>query len=510
MFSNIGDIHINLHNQNLNELTFIPICRALAKIGTHIISLDLSFNPLFKDCCVTHLELVLKASPSLAYVTLEKTGISELGATTLIKCMSNMNAIKSLNMGSNKLSEKFFERLGSVFNEGKFMTMEALNLSNTKMSERSAVMLLVPLVENSNIEKLNLSMNCLRYKAASCLLTMLTTHPRSALKHADLTYNSISKSLLQAIEGELMKKQQDANKTLSDQVEISGINPICEISNGFRANGRAQKDNSGNELEILMDHMSGNKENVGFDKNIVRIRCTKPVIPDEKNVDLELGQYSPQNAPDPREEIETDAAVLQENKINEELEQINEECGPKFLRKKGSLPGEGNDPRARILKGKRSATPNEVGSQETEVLRVENENVGQRREKRSPLKSTATFINTEAEHEVDSGQPAVLREMQGYNNYENMREKILRSKNNAKELHPFYARQKKEGSTGSLVQSERSEEVQCSSKRKPQKVQTVILEELEEEPKKESFVGEDLELEVEAQTTPPEYIIISV
>eukprot|EP01022_Parablepharisma_sp_SALTPOND_P020140 TRINITY_DN3582_c0_g1_i1.p2 TRINITY_DN3582_c0_g1~~TRINITY_DN3582_c0_g1_i1.p2 ORF type:complete len:721 (+),score=63.46 TRINITY_DN3582_c0_g1_i1:1103-3265(+) len=226
-------IHINLHNQGLNELTFMPISKALSKVGPHIISLDLSFNLLFKDCCVVHLENVLRTSTNLAYLTLEKTGITDQGGINIIKSLAMTSTIKSLNISSNKFSDKFFDRLATTFKEGKLQALEALNLSNTKMNEKHAIALFLPLIQCSNVEKLNLSMNSLRYKAGSCLITLLTTNPKSALKHVDLSYNPLSKSLLEAIEMELVKKQNEANKTITDQAEISGINPIMDTKNAF-------------------------------------------------------------------------------------------------------------------------------------------------------------------------------------------------------------------------------------------------------------------------------------
>jgi len=229
--------HIDLQGHNLNELIFIPISKALSKIGPHIFSLDISFNPLFKDSCVTYLKKTLQMSVNLNYLSVEKTGITDRGALTIIECLTVTNAIRSLNIGSNKLGEKFIEGLVQVFEENKLQTLEDLNMSNLRLNEKDAITLLTPLVQYSNIEKLNLSMNQLKHKAGTHLINLLESEEKSVLKHVNLLYNPIDKSLLEAIELELTKRQNEANRTLTNQEEITGINPIMSSDNkkfGYR------------------------------------------------------------------------------------------------------------------------------------------------------------------------------------------------------------------------------------------------------------------------------------
>jgi hypothetical protein len=221
--------HIDLQGHNLNELTFLPISKALSKIGPHIFSLDVSFNPLFKDSCVVYMKKVLQTSVNLNYLSLEKTGITDHGALTIIECLTVTNTIRSLNIGSNKLGEQFIEGLAQVFEEDKLQILEDLNISNLNLNEKDAITLLTSLVQYSNIEKLNLSMNQLKHKVGTHLLNLLAGE--GTLKHINLLYNPMGKSLLEAIELELAKRQNEANKTLTNQEEITGINPVMNSDN---------------------------------------------------------------------------------------------------------------------------------------------------------------------------------------------------------------------------------------------------------------------------------------
>ncbi len=462
----IEAIHINLCNQNLNELTFMPISKALVKIGPNVLSLDLSFNLLFKDCCVTHLESVLRANNGLEYITIEKTGISEAGACSLIRALAGIPTLRSLNIASNKLSERFFERLGTLFSEGRMSSMEALNLSNTKMSEKSAVSLFVPLIENSHVEKLNLSMNCLRYKAGSCLLTLLTTQPRAALKYVDLTYNSISKSLLQAIEAELFKRQHDANKTLSDQVELSGINPICESAGPVhtpdvqsREQQREQEASSGAELALLIDNMpaAGNKENA--ETTQFEASGKEVTVPDTRSM-CEEEAYN----------------ILREKALNHFLVANRKPCEAE---KKASSSSQ---QRSMDQCCTFHENPAEPRAQPQEVVDVDQSepqpteeelaqfrqmaDSGSRQKRGSPLKATASFQSLGSE-EAGSGS------------YEDMRSKIMHNKNSAQALHPFYAHMRRPESEASDSAADTFETQQPAPPQQQQ--QTVIVEELEED-----------------------------
>ena len=84
-YSSDRTVSINLHNRALEECTIIPIMKTLEKIGFDILLLDFSFNISFNDDCVVHLRKVLISAEQLIYLTLEKTGISDLGGITITK-----------------------------------------------------------------------------------------------------------------------------------------------------------------------------------------------------------------------------------------------------------------------------------------------------------------------------------------------------------------------------------------------------------------------------------------
>ncbi len=379
---------MNLHGQNLSEASFVPIARTLSKIGGHILSLDLSFNPLFRDSCVTALESVLRTSPSLAYITLEKTGLSETGATSLLRCMAQMGTIKSLNLGSNKLTDRFFERLGALFSADKLLSIESLNLSNTKMSEKAAMTLLVPIVERSCVERLNLSMNGLRCKTGSCLLSLLSTQAKSKLRCVDLGYNPIGRSLLQAIEAELVRK-----RSVKDQ-----INEFCTPK---EPEPRPQDDSLGCEES--------------------RISAEQNTVPD------------PEEKLEPAEE-EVYNVVLENTQEPAKLQTEAEEAQCTFDR----APEEAEKP---------------VGNEEniTPGFADKLPPAQSRQGRGSPLRETASFQNCESDTDK-SGTKKTLTSALGTTgklsansnyDYEKIRAKILESKNNALDFHPFYSRLRK-------------------------------------------------------------------
>ena len=224
-------VHINLCNQHLNEILFIPISKSLCKIGPSIIRLDLSFNLAFNDCCSIHLERVLRYCSKLELLTLEKTGISDQGGVCILKALGN---IKNLNMSSNKLSEKFMDRMGAEFKAGRLQNLQILNLSNLKMNEKGAISLFEPLIQSSKVETLNVSMNCLKFKTGSFLINLLREYKESPLIQLNLEYNSMSKALLKEIDEELNKKrlgseeiykiaENDAIEEESQEVPIKDI-----------------------------------------------------------------------------------------------------------------------------------------------------------------------------------------------------------------------------------------------------------------------------------------------
>lgn len=225
-------IYINLENKNVNELTLIPIAKGLTKLGFHILSLNVSFNSLFNDSCAGCLEGVVRASPNLAYISLEKVAVTDQGAISLVNCLCNASAIRSVNLGSNKLSEKVTEKFIAAFKKGKLLALESLNLSNIKMSEKSAISLLSSIVQHSQVISLNLSANCLKYKTASHLLHLLSANPNAPLMYVDLAYNPIAKPLLNTIEDELQRRQAkevfEENKTVTHS-ELEEIETIGEM-----------------------------------------------------------------------------------------------------------------------------------------------------------------------------------------------------------------------------------------------------------------------------------------
>eukprot|EP00826_Nyctotherus_ovalis_P020400 TRINITY_DN16401_c0_g1_i3.p1 TRINITY_DN16401_c0_g1~~TRINITY_DN16401_c0_g1_i3.p1 ORF type:complete len:528 (+),score=140.05 TRINITY_DN16401_c0_g1_i3:2-1585(+) len=225
-------IYINLENKNVNELTLIPIAKTLTKLGFHILSLNVSFNLLFNDSCVGYLEGVVRASPNLAYISLEKVGMTNQGAISLVNCLCSASTIRSINFGSNKLSEKVTEKFIAVFKKGKLLALESLNLSNIKMSEKSAISLLSAIIQHSQVVSLNLSANSLKYKTASHLLHLLSANPNAPLMYVDLAYNPVAKPLLNTIEEELQRRQAkevfEENKTVTHS-ELEEIETIGEM-----------------------------------------------------------------------------------------------------------------------------------------------------------------------------------------------------------------------------------------------------------------------------------------
>ena len=226
IISNSNNCHINLNNKNLHQLAFIDISKTLIKMSQYMVSLDISFNILFNDPCVSTLDEVIRSCINLDKLDIEKVSITDKGGIDILKSLCAVNRIKVLNMGSNKLKEGFIDKLINSFKGGKLKSIESLNLSNIKMSEKTAIKIFLPLLEHSNVTELNLSMNCLKHKAGTHILNILSQNQKLILTDLDLSYNPMGMPLLSAIDNELLKRKPAIDiKEVNHEIKYMKIEP---------------------------------------------------------------------------------------------------------------------------------------------------------------------------------------------------------------------------------------------------------------------------------------------
>ncbi len=197
---------IELPRKGITPITLLPILRSLKDFCKRISTLDLSENPIFREGNIKTLnsakDLVLN-SCNLVSLNLSRTLLTDSSANAIVRAISK-NPLLSLNLSSNSLSFLFFKNLSNIFRNSPMLSLIELNLSNCKMGDRAAILILDSVLHHSDVECLNLSRNNLRFKTASYLQSTLKhSPPMTKLKDINLTYNSISQAMIASIGREL-------------------------------------------------------------------------------------------------------------------------------------------------------------------------------------------------------------------------------------------------------------------------------------------------------------------
>lgn len=228
-FSLLDSLYVHCQNKRLNKYAFAGILKSLFDKARKVVSLNISFNPSLQDQCIHNLGGFLKSANNLCLLNLEKTGITHISGVHILKSLPAHNCITNLNFAANKLGNLFFDNLIECFTNKKFRSLKSLNLSNTGLGDIKAAQLFTAMFQFSGVERLNVSMNNLRYKSGSCLLTLINTSPNT-LSYVDLTYTSISAFLVSQIE-EAVQNSHQHNAILEDINMINIPNNISYIEN---------------------------------------------------------------------------------------------------------------------------------------------------------------------------------------------------------------------------------------------------------------------------------------
>jgi len=215
----ISRLHISFHNKSINKSNFTAVGKLLFNIFSRIESFDISLNPHFTDNCIPIFKQILIKANCLAYLSLEKIGVSTGGAINLLKSLQEMNSLKSLNFGSNEYGSKFYEYLGSIFNQNKLKELEILNLSNSKMKDEYFYFIGKPIFLKSNIKRLDLSMNLLTQKSGLFILNIFKNAKLNQIKlnDIDLKQNHINSTVSESIKQKLLQKEEPETTNLNQK-----------------------------------------------------------------------------------------------------------------------------------------------------------------------------------------------------------------------------------------------------------------------------------------------------
>lgn len=220
-----GGLHINLRNRGLDTSSFNVAMNLLLKFAAKIASLDLSLNPAVGDVLSSRLSEIVPRTSRLAYLSLEGAKISAGSATSILKILSDADAIESLNMAEIRLGPTFFAALGGLLISRRLQTLRILNIANTGTADGDVARFFGPLVASSGVQRLDMSANRLTDEGAAHVLGLIIACKETALVRVDLSNNSrISGGLIEAI-GAAVSQKCCATKGSSAGKESVGISP---------------------------------------------------------------------------------------------------------------------------------------------------------------------------------------------------------------------------------------------------------------------------------------------
>ncbi len=230
----------------------------------HIVTLDLSLNPALQDSCILLLEGFIKSADRLTFLNLEKTGITHVAGTHILKWLGRKSPLGNLNLSSNKLGSIFFDQMAeAIVRDGKFRALKHLNVSNTGLADSSAIKLFSALLKNTGVERVYASMNSLRYRTGASIIAFISTNQSCGLKYVDLSYTSISKSIVETISQMLAAKSHCISsvcpRSPEQIVDVSSILPTpaaahCNTELAMQQNlFSGSTNNSRVELESCID-----------------------------------------------------------------------------------------------------------------------------------------------------------------------------------------------------------------------------------------------------------------
>ena len=200
-----------------------------------IVRLNLSSNPSLKDAGFKLFLSYLRKTQRLRELDLTNTNITD--CTGFLIChLLPIWKVETLNLSSNKFTSLFYDKIAEILqtpvpqsdllprhsywnqyeefgdspftlrkseNERKSLSLLELNLSNNKIGERAGIILIKAVITNSEIEIMELSKCNLKFKFGAYLLNLLMSLPKSEvhLEKINLSYNAISKSIIEGIGG---------------------------------------------------------------------------------------------------------------------------------------------------------------------------------------------------------------------------------------------------------------------------------------------------------------------
>ena len=174
-------------------------------------------------------EYAVDGKHTLFSLLLQKTGITDNSAVALIPMLEKAR-LRELNLSSNQLSFFFFEKISEWLAEGPHL--QALDLSNNKISDKSAIPLVHAVIEKSRIRYFNLSRNQVGFKTGNYVFALLMKNKEAAgrqlpLQVLNLNYNNISHSLNTSIQSLIQSLPRNNSTSLH---RLSADYPLAESS----------------------------------------------------------------------------------------------------------------------------------------------------------------------------------------------------------------------------------------------------------------------------------------
>jgi len=427
-------VHANFQNQKMTTTVFPSILKSILPKSRFIISLDLSLNPGLQDRCILQLEPFIKSAKCLTLLNLEKTGISHISGVTILKAFPKKNQTQSLNFSSNKLGTIFFDELCTTLKSNNFAQLKCLNLSNTGLNDHSAVKLFTSIFHNSNIERIYVSMNNLRYKTGAGVISLLSANTTAKIRFIDLAYTSVSKSLISTI-NEILQRNSQRNST-RNLIQPNNNNTSQYITNvsEIKLDDIAPNQSSRIEIENCINEIS-TSQNMRSINNYRSVTPNRTIHndfldPTPKN-NMQLKKFTP-NQYEKNKNMPLKSGRFIKKKPIERPKTRCEKIDSKEQTGVTFKPISSNRKTPDSLKNTlMNKTP--VRKQEN----IKPFDIPKQTENKIQEKGSSCIKNIQNPYKTYRSYSPILITNR---NYENIKDKIKNSKNRAQDLHPFYTK----------------------------------------------------------------------
>ncbi|CDW78286.1 UNKNOWN [Stylonychia lemnae] len=178
-----------------------------------IYEVSFSHNQFFKDQSI---KLLIETIPNMTWLKnlqIEKINVSDSAMLKFIdfNCFQYLN---ELNISSNNLSYVCFDELTKLFKTRNSLNLKQLDLSNTKLTDKSGIELFESVLNYTQIKILNLSRNQnLGFKFSSYSINLLRSYPEIYLQKLDCKLReSLAQEALLNDERISIKKQINQGK----------------------------------------------------------------------------------------------------------------------------------------------------------------------------------------------------------------------------------------------------------------------------------------------------------